>query len=199
MSNARIEIEDFKLSNFEPGSISAWDFPARPLSPRPPSKSLRGDGIRLSLPPTPAWPTAPHLPARGSRCFPERFPDSGTRADIPCRISARGRAWRAGSADDHAEIGQAGLGAHGSELGIIDDDLVAGKLVGPGLDRGELGVQAGSRVLRSVTLLFCHGHIVMVRAADAAAERLFTATGTSGQHLNVHRDWLTAVLPQHAE
>jgi len=64
---------------------------------------------------------------------------------------------------DHTEIGQAGFGADGSELRIVDDDLVSGKLVWPGLNLRELGFQACSGVLSGVALLFWHENIVMAR------------------------------------
>jgi hypothetical protein len=57
---------------------------------------------------------------------------------------------------DHAEVGQSGLGADRRELGIVDDDLVAGKLVGPGVDLGILRVETGGGVVRGVAWLLGH-------------------------------------------
>ena len=49
-----------------------------------------------------------------------------------------------------AEVGQAGLGADGGELGVVDEDLVGLELIGPGFDGGEFGVEAGGGVVVGV-------------------------------------------------
>ena len=56
---------------------------------------------------------------------------------------------------EDAEIRQAGLGANRGELGIIYDNFVTLKLVGPSLNLRKLGVESGGRVFRRVTR-FCH-------------------------------------------
>src|SRR5882762_1273665 len=52
---------------------------------------------------------------------------------------------------DHAKVGQPGLGTDRGEFRIIDDNLVAGKLVGPGFDLGKFGVETGLGVVSRVT------------------------------------------------
>src|SRR5208282_4860038 len=47
---------------------------------------------------------------------------------------------------DGAVVGQAGLRADGCVLGEFDRDLVAAKMVGPGIELGECGVDAGASV-----------------------------------------------------
>src|ERR1700727_2711659 len=49
-----------------------------------------------------------------------------------------------------AEVGEAGLGADGGELGGVDEDLAGLELIGPGLDGGEFGVEAGCGVIVGV-------------------------------------------------
>ena len=49
-----------------------------------------------------------------------------------------------------AEVGEAGLGADGGELGVVDEDLVGAELVRPGFDGGKFGVEAGLRVVVGV-------------------------------------------------
>ena len=51
---------------------------------------------------------------------------------------------------DAAEVGQAGLGADGGELGIVDEDLVGFELIAPGFDGGEFGLEASLRVVVGV-------------------------------------------------
>ena len=51
---------------------------------------------------------------------------------------------------EHAEVGEAGFGAHGGEFGVVNDDFVAGKLVFPCFDGGESEVEAGLGVVVSV-------------------------------------------------
>ena len=63
--------------------------------------------------------------------------------------------------ESDAEVGQAGLGADGGKLGIVDDDFVAGKLVLPGLDGGKGEVEPGLGVIVGVARLL--GHISIVR------------------------------------
>lgn len=53
---------------------------------------------------------------------------------------------------DNAEVRQAGLGADGGEFGIVDHDLVGGKLVFPGLDGRKREVEACFCVLICVSL-----------------------------------------------
>ena len=48
---------------------------------------------------------------------------------------------------DGAEVGEAGLGADGGVFGEARGDDVAGKLVGPGFERGQFGFDAGAGVL----------------------------------------------------
>src|SRR6202040_47741 len=38
-----------------------------------------------------------------------------------------------------AKVGEAGLGADGGELGVVDEDLVGAELVRPGFDGGKFG------------------------------------------------------------
>ena len=60
-----------------------------------------------------------------------------------------------------AEVGEAGLGADGGELGVVDEDLVGLELVAPGFDGGEFGVEAGGGVVVGVAggvLLVLFGH-----------------------------------------
>src|ERR1022692_328282 len=67
----------FKLPNAEPplSSLAA-------IARSPPSKSPHADGIPLSLPPTPAWPSAQHPPAPGSLCSPGICRGCDTPEDI---------------------------------------------------------------------------------------------------------------------
>jgi hypothetical protein len=51
---------------------------------------------------------------------------------------------------DATEVGQSGLGADGGELGVIDEDLVGFKLVAPGFDAREGGIEAGLGVIVGV-------------------------------------------------
>src|SRR6266568_2093754 len=48
---------------------------------------------------------------------------------------------------DSAEVGEPGLGADGGVFGKSRGDNVAGKLIGPGLERGQFCVDAGASVL----------------------------------------------------
>src|ERR1700678_478742 len=67
-----------------------------------------------------------------------------------------------------AEVGQAGLGADGGELGVVDEDLVGAELIAPGFDGREFGVEAGfgvvvgvaGGVLFSFVLFGAHGSIL---------------------------------------
>ena len=61
---------------------------------------------------------------------------------------------------DHTKVGQAGFRTYGSELWIVDDDLVTGKLVGPGFNLRELGVQSGLGVLLRVARLLRHYNLL---------------------------------------
>jgi hypothetical protein len=66
---------------------------------------------------------------------------------------------------DAAEVGEAGLGAYGGELGVVDQDLVGLELVAPGFNCGEFGVEAGCGVIVGVAggvllVLFAHGSIL---------------------------------------
>jgi hypothetical protein len=72
---------------------------------------------------------------------------------------------------DYAEIGQAGFGADGGELGIVDYDFVAGELVGPGFDLGKIGVEPGGGVLGRVAGAVGHSNIVAGWRSDAAGEQ----------------------------
>jgi hypothetical protein len=70
-----------------------------------------------------------------------------------------------------AEVGKAGLGADGGELGVVDEDLVGLELVAPGFDGGELGVEASGGVVVGVAGGFGfggHRSILEDRAAVAA-------------------------------
>jgi len=59
---------------------------------------------------------------------------------------------------DEAEVGEAGFGADGGELGVVDEDLVGGELVLPGVDGGEGGAEAGGGVVVGVAgVLGVHG------------------------------------------
>ena len=59
-----------------------------------------------------------------------------------------------------AEVGQAGFGAYGSEFWVVDDDLVAGKLVLPCFDLGEFEIESGLCVIVGVARLLRHIPIV---------------------------------------
>jgi hypothetical protein len=48
---------------------------------------------------------------------------------------------------DGAEVGEAGLGADGGVFGKARGDDIAGELIGPGLERGQFGADAGAGVL----------------------------------------------------
>ncbi len=61
---------------------------------------------------------------------------------------------------EDAEVGQAGLGANAGQLGVVDLDLIAGKLIAPGFDGGKLEVEAGFRMIFGVTWFCGHGSIV---------------------------------------
>src|SRR5437868_8613973 len=56
---------------------------------------------------------------------------------------------------ERAEIWQASLGTDGGEFRDIDHDLVSGKLIWPGLDRGKVRVQTGFGMRLGVSL----GHV----------------------------------------
>ena len=49
-----------------------------------------------------------------------------------------------------AEVGKAGLGADGGELGVVDEDLVGFELIAPGFDGGEFCVEASLGVVVGV-------------------------------------------------
>ena len=53
--------------------------------------------------------------------------------------------------NEGAEVGQAGLGADGGELRIVDEDLVTGELIGPGFDGRECEIEPGFGVLVCVS------------------------------------------------
>jgi hypothetical protein len=61
---------------------------------------------------------------------------------------------------ENAEVGQAGFGADAGQFGVVDFDLIAGKLVAPGFDGGKLKVQAGFGVIVSVAGFCGHSSIV---------------------------------------
>ena len=61
---------------------------------------------------------------------------------------------------ERAEVGQAGLGANGGQLGIVDDDFITGKLVLPGLDLRKLKVESGLGVIVGIARLLRHIFIV---------------------------------------
>jgi hypothetical protein len=60
-----------------------------------------------------------------------------------------------------AEVGQAGLGADGGELGVVDEDFVGAELVAPGFNGREFDVETGGGVVVGVAagvLLFLFAH-----------------------------------------
>jgi hypothetical protein len=67
-----------------------------------------------------------------------------------------------------AEVGEAGFGADGGELGVVDEDFVGAELVAPGFDGGKLCVEAGLGVVVGIAggFVFClvlfgaHGSIL---------------------------------------
>src|SRR4051794_27358036 len=59
-----------------------------------------------------------------------------------------------------AEVGKACFGADGGEFGVVDDDLVAGKLVLPGFDFRKFEVESGLGVIVGVARLLRHIAIV---------------------------------------
>ena len=61
---------------------------------------------------------------------------------------------------ERTEVGQTGLGADGSELRIVDDDFVAGKLILPGFDGGKGEIEAGLCVVVGIAGLLRHIDIV---------------------------------------
>ena len=61
---------------------------------------------------------------------------------------------------DDAEVGKAGLGADGGELGVIDQNFVTRELVFPGFDRGKRKVEPSFGVLVRVSFRKCHVFIV---------------------------------------
>src|SRR5208337_832783 len=63
---------------------------------------------------------------------------------------------------EHAKVGQTGFGADGSELGIVDLNLVAGRLVLPGLDGRKVEVEAGFSMLVGVAGSGGHGIILVL-------------------------------------
>ena len=63
---------------------------------------------------------------------------------------------------DDAEVGQPGFWTHRRELGVLDHNFVAGKLVRPGFNFGKFRVQPGGGVFSSVTRWLRHGVIVAV-------------------------------------
>jgi len=83
---------------------------------------------------------------------------------------------------DRAEIGEAGFGADRGELGVVDEDLVSGKLVGPGFNLGEIVIESGCGMIRSIAWRFCHSGIVpsSLRAAKKAE---IAGTHESWKHL----------------
>ena len=58
------------------------------------------------------------------------------------------------------KIGQPGFWTHRRKLGIVHDNFVAMKLIGPGLNLWKLCVETRGRVLRSIARRFSHEVIV---------------------------------------
>src|SRR5258708_2805259 len=61
---------------------------------------------------------------------------------------------------DGAEVGQPGLGADGGVLGKARGNNVAGKLIGPGFERGQFGVDAGASVFFGVVGHECSSRLL---------------------------------------
>lgn len=69
----------------------------------------------------------------------------------------------------HAEVGQACLGANGSKLGVVNRDFVGWELILPGLDSWKSEVEAGFCVIVGVTRL--RSHVFILRAASQGLSR----------------------------
>jgi len=61
---------------------------------------------------------------------------------------------------DGAEVGETGLGADGGVLGKARSNNVAGKLIGPGFERGQFGVDAGASVFFGVVGHECSSRLL---------------------------------------
>ena len=83
-----------------------------------------------------------------------------------------------------AEVGQAGFGADAGELGVVDQDLVAGKLVFPDVDRRERIVEPGGRVGVGIAGILGAHHTILPASAKMhhqpdgrRAQRIVVAVG----------------------
>jgi hypothetical protein len=70
------------------------------------------------------------------------------------------RAWHVADGE-MAEVGQAGFWTNRGQFRVVDDDLIAGKLVLPCLDLREFEIESGFRVIVGITRLL--GHVSIVR------------------------------------
>ena len=66
---------------------------------------------------------------------------------------------------DATEVGQAGLGTDGGELGVVDQDLVGFELIAPGVDRRKFDVEAGFCVVIRVAGGFVFGFVLFTHCS----------------------------------
>src|SRR5207245_2310950 len=78
--------------------------------------------------------------------------------------------------DDYTEIWQSGLGANGGELGVVNDDFISRKLVGPGFDLREFCIKSCLGMLGCIAWLLRHTFYCTQALSSAmrAARRVFS-------------------------